>query len=145
MIVETPVFGSFDEEVDYISRPGGYAVVVDDHERIATVVTPKGRFLPGGAVEGDETSEQAAVRETLEETCLHIRVMRPLGRADEIVFKQSEGKYYRKECDFYLAEVVASDGTASEADHTLDWIKLDQARSAMTHQSQAWALDQIIS
>ncbi|GAC1639139.1 MAG: hypothetical protein NVS4B2_28520 [Chloroflexota bacterium] len=34
--------------------------------------------LPGGSVEAGESPEQAAVREVLEETGLHIRVERPL-------------------------------------------------------------------
>ncbi len=35
--------------------------------------------VPGGGIEAGETAEEAAVRETLEETGLHVRVLRELG------------------------------------------------------------------
>ena len=135
-------FGEFVEGVAYIPRPGGYAVIINDQGRIATVITPKGRFLPGGAIEQDETAEQAAVRETFEETGLHIRIIKSLGRSDELVYKLSAGKYFRKECEFYLADVVSFDGDG-ESDHILEWISAADAPQTLTHGSQAWVVDQV--
>jgi len=142
MTSEGPVFGVCTEGVEYTARIGGYAVIIRDGDLIATVRTPKGLFLPGGAVEADETTEDAAVREVLEETGLEIRVLGLIGRADERVYKRSEQRYYRKECYFYLAEVVAESGPGSEDDHILQWISAQEAETALSHDSQKWALDQ---
>src|ERR1043166_5415647 len=94
---EIPTFGTQVQDAQYIPRPGGYAVIVREESQIATVRTPKGLFLPGGAIEGNETAADATIRESLEETGLHITIQGHIGRADELVFKSSVGKHFRKE------------------------------------------------
>ena len=140
-MIEIPTFGEYVDGVDYKPRPGSYAIVIREDGLIATVRTPKGLFLPGGAVEPGETPEQAATRETEEETGLIIRITRHLGRADELVYKRSSGKYFRKECEFFLAEVLSSAGVRIEDDHVLEWHPRYDAERNLTHQSQVWALD----
>jgi 8-oxo-dGTP diphosphatase len=135
-----PTFGEQIDGVEYVSRPGGYAVINDGNGRIAVVRTPKGIFLPGGAVEAGETSRDAAIRETMEETGLAISITAALGRADELVYKRSAQRYFRKECDFYAAQVIAGKGESCEPDHTLEWIPATEIGAALTHQSQKWAV-----
>jgi 8-oxo-dGTP diphosphatase len=139
---DIPTFGHRIADVEYIPRPGGYAVVTNELGHLALVRTPKGVFLPGGAVEAGETSEEAAIRETMEETGLDIRIRRYLGRADELVYKRSVAAYYRKECDFYAGAVISTVGTG-EADHVLEWVSPDAAIEVLTHDSQRWAVRKV--
>jgi len=136
-----PEFGEAVPGADYILRPGGYIIVRNSHGEIAVISTPQGFFLPGGGQDGVETPAQAAVREAVEECGLHVKVSRQLGRADELVFAASEGKYYRKRCAFFSAELVGCD-ECGEADHQLVWITAEEAATRLRHKSQAWAVSE---
>uniref|UniRef100_UPI002FC8109A NUDIX domain-containing protein n=1 Tax=Brevundimonas sp. TaxID=1871086 RepID=UPI002FC8109A len=63
-------FGRCDPDLDYAARPTAFGLVF--HEgKLACVRVDRGEGsyfdLPGGAVDGDETEEQALVREFVEE------------------------------------------------------------------------------
>jgi 8-oxo-dGTP diphosphatase len=139
MVEGVPEFGEKLPGADYIFRAGGYLIVSNSRGEIAVVFTPQGFFLPGGGQDGGETPAQAAVRETAEECGLHVQLGGLIGTADELVFAPSEGKYYRKRCAFFRAELVecAADG---EADHQLVWLTAAQAARRLCHRSQVWAV-----
>lgn len=134
-------FGEAVPGAAYVLRPGGYIIVRNSQDEVAVVSTPQGFFLPGGAQEGVETPEQAAVREANEECGWHVRLSGRLGTADELVFAALEGKYYRKRCYFFSAELVRRDD-GGEADHQLVWMTGEEAASQLRHQSQAWAVSE---
>src|SRR4051794_37001590 len=68
---------------EYDSRLAAYAVLVDDHDRILLAlwneVAEPLWTLPGGGIELDETIEEGAVREVLEETGYDVELGRILG------------------------------------------------------------------
>lgn len=82
--------------------------------------------LPKGAVSTGETSEQAALREVLEETGLEARITRPLDTI-EYFFRAGESLIHKK-VDFYLMEYVAGELTPqlSEVDD-VEWVELSEA------------------
>ncbi len=62
-------------------RPRACVAIIRDGQILMVLHVHKGHSwwtLPGGGVEGDETLEQAAVREALEETNVHVKVIRRL-------------------------------------------------------------------
>lgn len=67
---------------------GGLVVRVEDGVHVAAVIARRNRAgrlewcLPKGHLEGDETPEQAAVREIAEETGIRGRIVRRLGTID---------------------------------------------------------------
>ena len=63
-----PVFGEKRPGQIYIDRPSTYAIIADEHGRLAVVGTERGRcFLPGGGIDPGESDEQALRRELREE------------------------------------------------------------------------------
>jgi 8-oxo-dGTP diphosphatase len=135
-----PVFGNYDPTVEYILRPGGYAIIARENREIAVVKTPQGCFLPGGGQETGESFEQAALREAREECGLDIRIIRSLGVADELVYSELHQRHYRKRCSFFQAEMTSTELTQGEPDHQLVWMPFSQALIELKHASQRWAL-----
>jgi 8-oxo-dGTP pyrophosphatase MutT (NUDIX family) len=135
-------FGSRDPGADHVLRPGGYTIIFDENGRVAVVATPLGIALPGGGQELGESADAAAVRETLEECGLHIRIDAFLGVAAELVFARDEDMHYRKRCTFLLASVVSTEGSAMESDHELLWLSATEAASKLLHGSQRWAVQE---
>lgn len=119
---------------EYDSRLAAYAVLVDDHDRILLAlwneVAEPLWTLPGGGIELDETIEEGAVREVLEETGYDVELGRILG-VDTIVVPPEERtadreRWFRGIRVVYGATVVGGrlrhevDGTTDEA----RWIPL---------------------
>lgn len=134
-----PEFGIPSPGAEYILRPGGYAVIVNSAGKVALVATPSGVYLPGGGQENSESPEEAVIRETIEECGLRITLGEHIGVADELVFAESEGIYYRKRCSFFLATVMAMCG-GGEGDHELMWVTVEEAVIVLRHESQRWAV-----
>ena len=59
------IFGK-EENVAYLDRRGAYIIPIKGEE-IGVVETPKGLFLLGGGIDGDETDNQCIIRECIEE------------------------------------------------------------------------------
>src|SRR5438477_12893457 len=65
-LAEEPLSPCFGEKIvgqEYQHRPGAYGIIFDSDQRIAVMETPKGYYLPGGAIDRGETPEQALERE----------------------------------------------------------------------------------
>lgn len=132
-------FGVAVAGIEYVFRPGGYAVVAGPDGTVAVASTSRGIFLPGGGQEPGESLEEAAVREAFEECGLRIRIRHCLGVADELAYALDEQTYFRKRCSFFAAELVGRDGRG-EADHHLLWMAADVAIVQLEHGSQRWAV-----
>ncbi len=107
---------------------------------IAVVDTPDGVFLAGGGIEGNETPDDAIIRETLEECGLVIRPGTWQIRAIEFVYSSTELTNFEKRSTFMEAVAEGVRGH-SERDHKLMWLRTEAAIRALSHQSHSWALD----
>ena len=113
-----------------------------DGETRYLIVHPSGRYnrgkpysIPKGLVEAGELPEQAALRETREETGLECRIVEPLG---EIDYTKS-----RKTVIGYLAEPLTQppSATVTPADWEIDraeFLPADQARAKLHPDQQAF-------
>jgi len=139
MATDVPEFGDSKPGATYVPRPGGYAVIFDEHGRLAVVATAEGLHLPGGGQESGESPETAALREVTEETGLRVEIQAFIGVAHELVFAPQENVHYRKRCSFFRAAVVGT-GQASEPDHELEWMAPREALVSLHHEIQRWAV-----
>ena len=141
--VAAPQFGVAEPDLDYVRRPTAFGLVF--HEaRLACVRVDRGEGsyydLPGGAVDGDETEEQALAREFVEETGMAIR---PLARIAEAAqyFRKSTGEPINNTGGFWVAEMLSLDPAAKvEADHDLVWLHPHTALNDLRHDAHAWAV-----
>jgi 8-oxo-dGTP diphosphatase len=136
-------FGTAEPGLDYRTRATAFGLVV--HEgRLACVRVDRGRGsyhdLPGGAVDGDETEEQALIREFVEEAGMTVR---PLARIAEAAqyFRKSDGQPINNTGGFWVAGMLSLDAAAKvEADHQLVWLDAATAIRTLRHDAHAWAV-----
>ena len=136
-------FGRPEPGRTYDDRPTAFGLVFRDG-RLACVRVDRGEGsyydLPGGAIDGDETEEQAMVREFVEETGLTIRPDQRLGEAGQY-FLKSDGRAVNNLAGFWTAEVEREDPTTKiEDDHELHWLDPQRALSELRHDAHAWAV-----
>ena len=89
--------------------------------------------LPKGHPDGDETPEQAALREVREETGVHAHVVEQLG--DVRYWYQRDGRRIVKVVAFFLLGHDRGD-PETHVDQEIDearWMALEQAATALTH------------
>lgn len=120
--------------MDFDTRLGAYAVVVDDQDQVLLALWNEGAepswTLPGGGVELDESAPEATVRELLEETGYEVDLIRLLGIDTEVVSLEDrigpEPRPLKNVRVVYLARVIGGRLTA-EIGGTTDearWIPL---------------------
>jgi 8-oxo-dGTP pyrophosphatase MutT (NUDIX family) len=88
--------------------------------------------LPKGHPDGDETPEQAALREVREETGVAAELLEPLG--DVRYFYQRRGRRIAKVVRFFLLEYRSGD--PADHDHEVEearWMDLEQAARELTY------------
>ncbi len=136
-------FGSPRPGLDYRERPTAFGLVTQDG-RLACVRVDRGEGsyfdLPGGAVDGDETEEQALIREFMEETGMTVRSRNRIGEAAQY-FRKSDGEPLNNRGGFWTAEMTALDPARKvEADHELVWLDPAFAIATLRHDAHAWAV-----
>lgn len=96
--------------------------------------------LPKGAVSQGETSEQAALREVLEETGIEAEIVKPLDTI-EYYFRAGD-TLIRKRVDFYLMRYVSGELTPqlSEVDD-VEWVELSEAIQRASFESERKLLE----
>lgn len=133
-----PVFG-----LTYLERPAVFGLVFHA-AKLACVRVDRGEGsyfdLPGGAIDGDETEEQALIREFVEETGMAVRPFSRIAEAAQY-FRKSDGSPVNNRGGFWVAEQVSVDGSAKvEDDHELVWLHPHTALAQLRHDAHAWAV-----
>jgi len=139
-------FGTKLPAVDYVSRPGAYALFFNAQSELGLVRTDGGRyFLAGGGIEAGEDKETAVIREVQEETGLLAQVKHPLGTAVEYYLDDEQGVHYEKTGHFFQVDILgkAPEGK-TEDDHHLIWLPPVEAGPLLSHQMYRWAVEQTL-
>ncbi|WP_339212730.1 NUDIX domain-containing protein [Solibacillus sp. FSL W8-0372] len=76
-------FGKRNDDLNYCKRTGAYAVIQNEKGQFLCVEEVNGYlFLAGGGIEAGETSEQALLRECIEETGYKVEIVKFIGEAE---------------------------------------------------------------
>ncbi|MCG3179680.1 MAG: RNA pyrophosphohydrolase [Phycisphaerae bacterium] len=135
-----PAFGQRLAGVDYVERPGSYAIIQDEDGRVAAVESGTDLHLPGGGREPGETDVESLQRECREECGLAIEVLDRIGRAIQYGISR-QGEPIAKACDYFRARVLASEpGEVPAKGERLRWVTVDEATQCLAHEAHAWAL-----
>jgi 8-oxo-dGTP diphosphatase len=140
---EYRTFGTRREELEYVPRPGAYALIVRDG-RVLVVEEGSGIFLPGGGLEGDETPDEALRRELIEETGLAVDRAEKLGRADEWFVKPS-GIARHKICHIFRVTSGGRVRDESATDCPSRWLTPAAAIDQLYHEVFRWIVDRYVT
>jgi 8-oxo-dGTP diphosphatase len=135
-------FGRADGGVAYVERPATFGLVFHDQKLACVRVARDIPYydLPGGAVDGVETEQEALVREFVEETGMTVR---PVERLVEVgqYFRKSDGAPVNNIGGIWIAEMLALDPSRKiEDDHELVWLHPRTALAELRHDAHAWAV-----
>jgi 8-oxo-dGTP diphosphatase len=122
---------------------GGAVISTRDGVTCVALIATRGKTrwgLPKGAVSKGETSEQAALREVLEETGLQAEIVKPLDTIE--YFFRAGDTLIHKRVDFYLMRYVSGDLTPqlSEVDD-VEWVELSEAIQRASFESERKLLE----
>lgn len=122
---------------------GGAVITTRDGVSYVALIATRGKTrwgLPKGAVSTGETSEQAALREVLEETGLRAEIVKPLDTIE--YFFRAGDTLIRKRVDFYLMRYVGGELTPqlSEVDD-VEWVELSVAIQRASFDSERKLLE----
>ena len=136
-------FGTARPGLDYIHRAATFGLVEQDG-KLACVRVDRGEGsyfdLPGGAVDGEESEQQALVREFAEETGL---IVEPEDRLTEAAqyFLKSDGTPVNNVGGVWVVSVTGADpSTKQEADHELVWMEPLRLLFSLRHEAHSWAV-----
>jgi len=137
-------FGRKRPGLAYRPRQCAYGLAARPDGRLAIARIASGLFgpefdIPGGALDGGETEEQAMVREFREETGLAVEPVEKLGVAGQYWRKRSLGPT-NNICHFFRARLTGERGEPEESDHELIWLDPETAARRMRHDAHAWAI-----
>ena len=139
-----PEFGTKQDGVDYIDRPGVYAVIENNDRQIAVIKTSNGYFLPGGGIDIGESDIEALRREVVEETGYQISILREIGAAVEYIDVEGEEKHYQIRSRFYRVQLRSKVRNGVEKDHRLVWLLPEDVMKLLKRQGQVWIIQSMI-
>jgi len=135
-------FGVAEAGLAYAVRPAVFGLVFHDEKLACVRVTRDEPYfdLPGGAIDGGETEDQALVREFVEETGMIVQPVDRLAEAGQY-FRRSDGQPVNNVGGFWVARMVAVEPQRKvEADHELVWLHPRTALAQLRHDAHAWAV-----
>ena len=136
------VFGEKVEGAEYLNRKGAYIIPISDN-KIAVVKTPKGYFLLGGGIEGNETDEECIIRECLEEIGYEIEVGEYIGSAESYIIHPEIG-YFHPIQNYYTGKLLRKISNDTESEHTFEWVSIDEIFDNLFVEQQNWIVKEYI-
>lgn len=132
-----PAFGERLPGIDYVERPGAYAIILNAQGHMPIVHLGEGRhFLPGGGIEAGETPEHCLIREIAEELAHEARIGAPLGRTVQYVTVSRRGGALAVLAHYFRAEIGAR--LPVEPEHEVLWLEPTAALPLLAREADRW-------
>ena len=137
-------FGNHVKGTQYIPRPGAYAVILKEDQRVA-LIEDNGRYhLPGGGIHENESLDDALAREVFEEIGIIFTHKKYIGSVNQYCGKSTDKRCYNKLCHYFLITQFSAGPSIKDAEHTTIWMSPEDAKTHLDHESHAWAVMQAI-
>ena len=142
MVRET--FGMKIENQNYRTRIGVHVVIFDpEKKQILLMSPPNGSFLlPGGEIEANETHEETAKRESMEELGFEIELGEFIGEAEDYYYSKHRKQHYHNPAYFYTIKSWKSICDPLEDFNQLEWMTISEALTKLKRGSHKWAVQQ---
>lgn len=135
-------FGNKKGNIEYISRPGVYGIILQQDGLIAVVKVHNKYYLIGGGLDEGETEEICLLREIMEETGRMVDKINFLGRANQ--YTDSVNGYFNKIGSFYEVQLNKDAIVEHEETHVFSWVTKEEFKSNAAHEAQVWAVYNLI-
>lgn len=136
--------GIKEENIEYIKRPGAYAIIINKNDdKIGIVTDGKGYFYLGGGIEKGETKLEALKRELIEEAGYSIKNIREFEEVSSYIFSDDKG-YLEVIASVYIAEFDERIAEPVEKDHTVLWVKPEEYVSKMFREWQRYIMERFM-
>ena len=101
--------------------------------------------LPGGSIELGETIYEAAERETLEETGVRVRAMKPLTAVDAIYRDEDGAVRFHYVIVYMLASLISGEPVAGDDVKDARWMTLEELEEYMVEKKTLEILKGLLS
>ncbi|HIY00661.1 MAG TPA: NUDIX domain-containing protein [Candidatus Blautia faecipullorum] len=128
------------EKGKYYNREGAYLIAFSGN-RTAVVRTPRGYFLLGGGIQGNESDVECIKRECLEECGYTCTPCAMIAGAETYCIHETKGLYHPIQ-RYYYGTLDSKVQCPVEKDHEFLWVEYEDIRGKMFSEMQNWALDQ---
>lgn len=136
--------GNKEKNVEYIKRPGAYAIIINKNDdKIGIVTEGKDYFYLGGGIEKGETKLEALKREMLEEAGYSIKNIREFEEVGSPIFAEEKG-YIEVIASVYIAEFDKKIAEPIEKDHTVLWVAPEEYVGKMCREWQNYIIKEFI-
>ena len=136
--------GNKEKNVEYIKRPGAYAIIINKNDdKIGIVTDGKDYFYLGGGIEKGETKLDALKREMIEESGYLIKNIKKFEEVGSHIFDEDKG-YLEVIANVYIAEFDEKVAEPIEKDHTVLWVTPEEYVGKMCREWQNYIIKEFI-
>ncbi|NJL25270.1 MAG: NUDIX domain-containing protein [Calothrix sp. SM1_5_4] len=133
-------FGEIFPGIHYTERPGAYGLLCEDGGRLAVIETSFGRFLPGGGLDPGEDALTGLAREIMEEIGYLLLSAELAGQAAQYHWSEFYQMHFKKIGSFYRITATTAPAPTLQEDHSLIWLKPDEATKSLSQEFQRYAV-----
>lgn len=139
-----PLLHTEDQAIDYLPRPGAYAVIINSQKELLLIQEPTGWFLPGGGQDENETLDQTLIREIREELGVTAKAVSYLLAADDCRYSPIYKQQFHIQSHYFITEIPTDKSFVSEEQSEAVWVPLSQAATQITRYSDKWLCDLLL-
>ena len=138
-------FGKRNDNLEYRSRNGAYAVIQNESGQFLCVEDQdRNLYLIGGGIEADETPEEALIRESVEETGYKINIVKKIGKAEKHWVSEKYPKYSQHNvATVYDCQLLDKISEPIEKEK-MKWVNYESLANFLFHEHHLYLVNQLL-